>query len=113
MPDAVRNNKAQQRFEMRAGDDTAVAYYRLEPGVITFIHTEVPGALRGQGVASQLLDALHSWCGQNDFDTIRGECFNGQRPMLYLALEQEYDIIGLRWDTDHGDNLILFQKTLA
>ena len=35
MPDAVRNNKADQRFEMRAGEDIAVAYYRLEPGVIT------------------------------------------------------------------------------
>ena len=55
MPDAVRDNKAQQRFELRAGDDTAVAYYRFEPGVITFTHTEVPAALWGQGIGSQLI----------------------------------------------------------
>ena len=55
MPDAVRDNKAQQRFELRAGDDTAVAYYRFEPGVITFTHTEVTAALRGQGIGSLLI----------------------------------------------------------
>jgi predicted GNAT family acetyltransferase len=55
MPDAVRDNKALHRFEMDAGDDTAVAYYRLEPGVITFTHTEVPAALWGQGIGSRLI----------------------------------------------------------
>jgi hypothetical protein len=55
MPDIVRDNKDQHRFEMGAGDDTAVAYYRLAPGVITFTHTEVPTALRGQGLASRLM----------------------------------------------------------
>ncbi|MES1149782.1 MAG: GNAT family N-acetyltransferase [Bradyrhizobium guangdongense] len=55
MPDAVRDNKAEHRFEMGAGDDMAVAYYRLEPGVITFTHTEVPAALWGQGIGSRLL----------------------------------------------------------
>ena len=55
MPDIVRDNKAQHRFEMGAGDETAVAYYSLAPGVITFTHTEVPVALRGQGIASRLM----------------------------------------------------------
>jgi len=54
MPDIVRDNKTQHRFEMGAGGDTAVAYYSLAPGVITFTHTEVPATLRGQGVASRL-----------------------------------------------------------
>jgi predicted GNAT family acetyltransferase len=55
MPDTIRDNKAERRFEMRAGDDMAVAYYRLEPGVITLTHTEVPAALWGQGIGSQLI----------------------------------------------------------
>jgi predicted GNAT family acetyltransferase len=55
MPDIVRDNKAQHRFEMGTGDATAVAYYSLTPGVITFTHTEVPAALRGQGIASRLI----------------------------------------------------------
>ena len=58
MPDIVRDNKAQHRFEMSLGDDTAVAYYSLTPGVITFTHTEVPSALRGQGIASRLMHGV-------------------------------------------------------
>ena len=55
MPDAVRDNKAQHRFEMDAGGDVAVAYYRLAQGVVTFTHTEVPAALQGQGIGSRLV----------------------------------------------------------
>lgn len=64
MPDAIRDNKVLHRFELDAGNGVAVAYYRLEPGVITFTHTEVPAALRGQGIGSRLmrgaLDAVRS-----------------------------------------------------
>ena len=55
MAEAVRDNKNQQRFELDAGGDMAVAYYRLAPGVMTFTHTEVPPALEGQGIASRLI----------------------------------------------------------
>jgi uncharacterized protein len=55
MPDAVRDNKALHRFEMDAGDGTAVAYYRVEPGTIVFTHTEVPAALWGRGLGSRLV----------------------------------------------------------
>jgi predicted GNAT family acetyltransferase len=55
MPDAVRDNKAQHRFEMDAGGDLAVAYYSLAPGVMTLTHTEVPAALQGQGIGSRLV----------------------------------------------------------
>jgi hypothetical protein len=54
MPDVVRDNKLQHRFEIGTGDATAVAYYSLAPGVITLTHTEVPPVLRGQGIASRL-----------------------------------------------------------
>ena len=50
----VHDNPALSRFELEVGGDTAVAYYRLEPGVITFTHTEVPPALSGQGIGSRL-----------------------------------------------------------
>jgi predicted GNAT family acetyltransferase len=51
----VRDNKSQHRFEMDASGDSAVAYYTLAPGVITFNHTEVPPSLRGQGIGSRLI----------------------------------------------------------
>ena len=55
MPDEVRNNEALHRFELDVDGQTAVAYYRLAPGVITFTHTEVPPALEGHGIASKLI----------------------------------------------------------
>ena len=55
MVDAVRDNKAQHRFEMDAGSNIAVAHYRREPGIIMFTHTEVPAVLQGQGIGSRLV----------------------------------------------------------
>ena len=55
MPDVVRDNKTQQRFEMDAGNDTAVAYYQAVAGLLIFTHTEVPAALWGQGIGSRLI----------------------------------------------------------
>ena len=53
----VRNNEAVHRFELEADGHTAVAYYQLTPGVITFTHTEVPPALSGRGIGSALARA--------------------------------------------------------
>jgi predicted GNAT family acetyltransferase len=53
--DTVRNNPAQSRFELDVEGHTAIALYRLEGGVITFVHTEVPPELSGRGVASKLV----------------------------------------------------------
>lgn len=89
-----------------------VVGFELKPRVFFLWFLGVLPSHRRSGVASQLLDALHSWCRQNDYESIRFECFNRQRPMLHMAIEQDYDIIGLRWDADHGDNLILLQKLL-
>lgn len=57
---SVRDNPALQRFEMDVGGATAFANYRLAGGAVIITHTETPRALRGQGVASQLVEgALH------------------------------------------------------
>jgi GNAT superfamily N-acetyltransferase len=68
---------------------------------------------RRQGVASQLLEAIEAWCGENGYETVLCECFNQQRPMMHCLLGAAYDVVGLRHDTYHGDNLILWQKSLA
>lgn len=68
---------------------------------------------RRMGIGSQLIEAAQSWATQNEYETIRLECHNSHRPMLHLAIEMGYDIVGLRWDADRGDNLILFEKTLT
>jgi predicted GNAT family acetyltransferase len=51
----VTDNAAEHRFELKAGDHLAVAYYTLAPGIVTFTHTEVPAALSGQGIGSKLV----------------------------------------------------------
>jgi predicted GNAT family acetyltransferase len=57
LAEEVRNNPALNRFELDVDGHTAVSYYRLSPGVITFTHTEVPPALEGHGVGSRLVRA--------------------------------------------------------
>lgn len=52
--DDVRDNPARHRFELEVDGHLAIAVYSLAPGVITFIHTEVPEALAGRGVGSRL-----------------------------------------------------------
>ena len=87
--------------------------FELKPRVFFTWFYGVLSQYRRAGIASQLMEALHSWCRQNDYEAIRIECHNQARPMLLLAIEQGYDIIGLRWDSDREDNLILFQKMLG
>jgi predicted GNAT family acetyltransferase len=55
MAEEVRNNTAKSRFELDVDGYTAFAYYRMAAGVITFVHTEVPTALSGQGIGSNLV----------------------------------------------------------
>ncbi len=50
----VEDNAARSQFELIVDGHTALAAYRLKPGVITFTHTEVPAELGGRGIGSQL-----------------------------------------------------------
>jgi predicted GNAT family acetyltransferase len=52
---AVRDNKALNRFEMDVEGTMAFANYRLTPQAVIITHTETPRALRGRGIASELV----------------------------------------------------------
>jgi predicted GNAT family acetyltransferase len=52
---AVYDNKALSRFELEAEGGIAFANYRLAPGKVIITHTETPRALRGRGIASELV----------------------------------------------------------
>ncbi|WP_211596662.1 GNAT family N-acetyltransferase [Phreatobacter stygius] len=54
MSNAVRNNPELNRYELAVEGHVAAAYYQLKPGIITFVHTEVPNELAGKGVGSAL-----------------------------------------------------------
>ncbi len=51
----VRNNSALNRYELNVDGAVAFAEYRLAPGKIIIMHTETPPALRGRGIASELV----------------------------------------------------------
>src|SRR3954470_24567201 len=52
---AVRDNKAQKRFELEVEGGLAFANYRLTPTAVIITHTETPRALRGRGIGSELV----------------------------------------------------------
>ena len=51
----VRDNTAQSRFELDVEGGLAFANYRLTPQAVIITHTETPPALRGRGIASELV----------------------------------------------------------
>jgi GNAT superfamily N-acetyltransferase len=87
--------------------------FELKPLVFFAWFYGVLPEFRRQGIASQLMDAIHDWARTNDYESIRFECHNQVRPMLHLAIVPEYDIVGMRWDPDRGDNLVIFEKVLT
>ncbi len=87
--------------------------FELKPTVFFAWFYGVIPEFRRQGVATQLMDAAHSWALQNEYESVRFECHNQHRPMLHLAIALQYDIVGIRWDGDRGDNLVLFEKPLS
>ena len=58
---AVRDNPALSRFELDVEGGLAFANYRRAAGTVIITHTETPRALRGRGIASELVQgALES-----------------------------------------------------
>ena len=51
----IRDNKIESRFELDVEGMTAFANYRLTPAAVIITHTETPRALRGRGIASELV----------------------------------------------------------
>ncbi len=91
MSASVRDNKDRGRFELDVGDQLAFASYRLTPSAVIITHTETPRALRGRGIASELVKGA--------LELIRGD---GKKVVAgcgfvvdYLAKHPEYgDLVG-------------------
>jgi predicted GNAT family acetyltransferase len=52
---SVRDNKAQNRFELDVEGGMAFANYRMTSSAVIITHTETPRALRRRGIASELV----------------------------------------------------------
>lgn len=53
----VFHNQGLSRFEVRLGDKMAFMDYSLEKNRIVFLHTEVPPAYEGRGIAAMMVKA--------------------------------------------------------
>lgn len=87
--------------------------YELKPDTFYAWFYGVLPDYRRMGIGSQLMEAAQSWAAQHEYEIIRLECHNQHRPMLHLAIDLGYDIVGIRWDSDRGANLVICEKSLA
>lgn len=87
----VRDNKAQSRFELDVEGDIAFANYRITPSAVIITHTETPRALRGRGIASELVHGTLELIRADGRKVIAGCGF----VVDYLEKHPEYrDMIG-------------------
>jgi predicted GNAT family acetyltransferase len=56
-PPAVTDNREAHQFELTVDGQTAVLIYERRPHALALVHTEVPPALRGRGLATRLAEA--------------------------------------------------------
>ena len=88
---AVRDNAAENRFELALDGAMAFADYRRLPGRVVITHTETPRALRGRGIASQLVKGALDLIRADGDKVIAGCGFVAD----YLEQHQDYaDLIG-------------------
>ncbi len=87
----VRDNKVQSRFELDVEGGVAFANYRLAPSAVIITHTETPHALRGQGIASKLVEGALALIRADGRKVIAGCSF----VVDYLRKHPEYgDMVG-------------------
>ena len=88
---SVRDNKPQNRFELDVEGGLAFANYRLTPSAVIITHTETPRALRGRGIASELVRGALQLIRANGLKVIAGCDFVGD----YLRKHPEFsDLVG-------------------
>lgn len=86
--------------------------FELKPGMYYHWMGAVVPELRRQGIARQMQEAQQAWARDHEYEYIRCECLNHQREFIHFAIENGYDVAGIRWDSTHADNLIVFEKSL-
>jgi predicted GNAT family acetyltransferase len=87
----VRDNKAQSRFELDVEGGVAFANYRTTSAAVIITHTETPRALRGHGIASELIEGTLALIRGDGRKVIAGCGF----VVDYLRKHPEYgDMVG-------------------
>ncbi|MDJ1484513.1 GNAT family N-acetyltransferase [Cytophagaceae bacterium YF14B1] len=58
---SIRNNETNMQFEIEADGEIASMLYRFYKDSIAFMHTTVPKALEGKGIASALVKGAFAY----------------------------------------------------
>lgn len=87
--------------------------FELKPGMFYHWLGAVTPDLRRTGIARQLHEAQQAWAKDHGYEHVRCECLNHQREFIHFAIDVGYDIVGIRWDSLHADNLVVFEKTVV
>lgn len=98
----------------RVGND-AVGFYvgmELHPGTHFAWSCGVVPEMRRSGIATQLMHAAEDWSRTEGYRVLRFECDNNVRPFLHFGIANDYDIVGIRWDSERMHNVVIFEKQL-
>lgn len=87
--------------------------FELKPTVYFSWLTGVLPDYRRSGIASQIHEAQMAWAVEHGYHHIRMECHNSHRPILMMAIKMNFNIVGMRWDPDRTENLIIFEKQIV
>ena len=93
----ITDNTDELRFETPVGDKVAFIAYRWEHGKLALMHTEVPQALAGKGIASTLAKYAFKWANEQNKKVIVYCPFVA----AYLKRHPEYNTL---IDKDHAHN---------
>lgn len=85
----------------------------LRPDVHFVWTCGVAPEMRRCGIATQLMLSAEDWARTEGYKVIRFECDNNVRPFLHFGIANDYDIVGIRWDTERMHNVVIFEKQLA
>lgn len=66
----IINNPTEKRFELNIGDSVAALYYSMFENKLYLNHTEVPEALKGQGIAGKLVEGALEYARTNNLPIV-------------------------------------------
>jgi uncharacterized protein len=82
----VTHNLADNRFEVDLGKNKAVLIYMIKAGLFVLLHTEVPPAFEGRGIAGKMAQAALEYA-KNEGLKVRSYCSYTTR---YIERHPEY-----------------------
>lgn len=82
----VVHNLANNRFEVDLGKEKAVLIYMIKAGLFILLHTEVPPAFEGRGIAGRMARAALEYAKNEGFK-VRSYC---SYTTVYLERHPEY-----------------------